>query len=130
MRELKFRAWDGAKIRYDVTGFEHGNANEMSIIFLDGDPFAIDDTFVSAIGIREKAIVMQYTGLKDKNGKEIYEGDVLEDSEHFYSRVEWCQTHCMWYASDYGSLEEFTQDNVAVIGNIHENPELLSASQT
>jgi hypothetical protein len=80
--------------------------------------------------------LMQFTGLKDKNGKEIFEGDILDS--HF--KIEWNMLHCGWalfnrkgfchqlLADEYdanGDILHPWQINGEVIGNIYENPELL-----
>ncbi|MEK4139632.1 YopX family protein [Paenibacillus sp. FSL M7-0547] len=74
--------------------------------------------------------VMQYTGLKDKNGREIYEGDFIQN-ENTIGEIEWVQEHCAFMAftrnpSFYRYLESDGQLNLTeIIGNIYENPELI-----
>lgn len=72
MREIKFRAWDGKRMYYDPNDF---------YLRMDGSCF---DVFEGEMDepICGQPILMQYTGLKDKNGKEIYEGDIVKTSYH------------------------------------------------
>ena len=79
-------------------------------------------------------ILMQFTGLKDKNGKEIYEFDLRENG-HI---VKWNTLHCCWgWFDEIGNFKEELMGNgfielgiidetdYEIIGNIHENPNLL-----
>src|SRR5699024_4737643 len=88
----------------------------------------------------DNLILMQYTGLKDKNGTEIYEGDILStDLDRPYLIVEFrngaFMFQCHDNGKDYYDFMATTGENSnftkyhEVIGNIYENPELLSDSQ-
>jgi uncharacterized phage protein (TIGR01671 family) len=73
-----------------------------------------------------------FTGLLDKNGKEIYEGDVVfhEDGEYsWYAVVRWDEHDLYFYADLYHTNEplqtEFVEAELEVIGNIYENPDLI-----
>ena len=117
MKELKFRVWDGKKMIDDVTP-----ASETSILELF--EYEWQETEVEA--------VEQYTGLKDKNGKEIYEGDIVEYTTCYYGNekrhrkvVEWSE----WDSDDFGEPHNLGYSNLSecmeVIGNVHENADLM-----
>jgi uncharacterized phage protein (TIGR01671 family) len=112
-REIKFRAWDGKKMLppFDLIDmYVHQNFGMDS-----------NDDFQKLQSLQ----LMQYTGLKDKNGKEIYEGDVVgygkEKAPH---EVRWDDVHGMWMWRTF-KFSHTALDKLEVIGNIYENPELL-----
>jgi len=137
MRETKFRAWDknGKQMYYpgDFPPSEETTAHLISVdmegmgLLFDGQPIACDECGSFAYLTPDRYILMQYTGLRDKNGKEIYEGDI-----YFNDRwtggckgqaVEWDGRggFVCFCDGEYGENHE----EVEIIGNIYENPELL-----
>lgn len=115
-REIKFRAWD----------MEDGEMLQNSeLIFNEISPLELTNN-------QECLHLMEYTGLKDKNGVEIHEGDILKHRNGQTFIVEYQNDR--FYAkykedSDYSSLFLQIGDKglAVVIGNIHENKELLNA---
>lgn len=130
-RELKFRAWTGAKMEYNVVAGRFGAfyVNPMD----NGDGLDPDDSAsLSPFNmIYDKGTpIMQFTGLLDKNGREIWEGDVIRCQFGDYYSVEWFEK-CFVYRNTEGfSYLQIWQPPIEkeyeVIGNIHENPELLN----
>ena len=118
MREIKFRAWD--KINKDMFNVESINFQESRV-------------YKDTVSYREfnNVDVMQYTGLEDKNGKEIYEGDIVFESfgENYYKVV---FENGSFRAEFEGDFEEHSFELIdvvaqgcEVVGNIYENHELI-----
>lgn len=126
-REIKFRVWDTYnKEMLDVQELDYADS-------YNGQPM-IRTTMYNDYFDTEEMILMQFTGLHDKNGKEIYEGDIVElkanngccemigtiiydeyDLAFELRDIEEETQECLWYA----------EQELEVIGNIYDNPELL-----
>lgn len=127
-REIKFRAFDGRLKKMICTGYHViGEVTMFSLI----DQYC-DENPVEGMGslVRYQDIIeSQYTGKKDCEGKEIYEGDIIEfdrrewggdDNIHV---VSWDDQDARW---SWGGGNSGDMDWRKVIGNIYENPELLT----
>jgi len=117
VREIKFRSWDKGAMRMTVYDFA---ADSVILSRLHVAMFAD--------AIREPGFdLMQYTGLKDKNGKDIYEGDVVQGIHGKYP-VAWNDERAAFEARIIGfaSIPSNQWKEVEIIGNIYENPELLT----
>ena len=79
----------------------------------------------------EAVMLMQFTGLLDRNGKEIYEGDITEDGRGMRYEIVWDELNVAFNFKDvdYYDGNQLAQgaEYITVIGNIYENPELLKA---
>ncbi|EKM3316284.1 hypothetical protein PUA00_003114 [Listeria monocytogenes] len=84
----------------------------------------------------DDVVLMQYTGLKDKNGKKIFEGDIVNCK--FFDRMVGDIAgvinfiDCVWAVIDFKNKRLYQLidvDNIEIIGNIHENPELLEGTE-
>jgi uncharacterized phage protein (TIGR01671 family) len=115
MRELKFRAWNHTSeiMFYDVCLDKYGNAS-------DGVSFLTYD--------KDKDAVMQFTGLKDQCGNDIYEGDIIEYIQHHFNTdmvkikrkvVEWKHDRWSIYETRAG------ESDIKVIGNIFQQAHLI-----
>ena len=125
MQDIKFRAWCNDQKRMFTKVLVGNTTNPDShdytahCIFRDGDWYHSDE--------HDNVAFMQYTGLKDKNGVEIYEGDILRCQHKHLWFVGFCERGCFVAhdpedALDYVLLDDWS---FSVIGNIYQNPELL-----
>lgn len=126
-REIKFRG-------YNEINKKMLNWNEL-----------LDTNLKNIFTMKKKdtgIILMQYTGLHDKNGKEIYEGDIVLLDCYYYEepafdgefKVIYDDINGMWFLVDlenkdrgfaFGEIRSYYKAEIEVIGNIYDNPELL-----
>ena len=125
MREIKFRAFDGDKKEMILP--EYAEREDFHIL-ADGQIVETHEYGYERHELTSKRpnswVLMQYTGLKDKNGKEIYEGDYVncnryENEENYLVEIK----DIRYLPKElFGSNLNYLE----VIGNIYENPELLT----
>lgn len=114
MREIKFRVWDPDQ---ECFIYECEFSSKLQECYwYEGS---------MRIGVPYIKYGCQYTGLKDKNGKEIYEGDIVNMPNYFLDEFINCEIKDLrvFYLSVRHALIE--ESELEIIGNIHENPELL-----
>jgi uncharacterized phage protein (TIGR01671 family) len=119
MREIKFRQWIKRHKAYHYVSIKDGKIIGFASASIIENP------------------VMQYTGLKDKNGKEIYESDIIRWEWGYDNKMEPCgvvsfdtlydgHTNTESGATGWIVDDCFLNEECYIVGNIHENPELIS----
>ncbi len=112
MREIKFRAW---------------NTNTERLI--EWDEILDEWKQLTWVFASDKMVLMQYTGLKDKNGKEIYEGDIVTGRNGTTKPMKVVWGHHAWGLSyretSAPGFYDWNINEVEVIGNIYENSDLI-----
>lgn len=132
MREIRLRAWDGERMHTfdnfteildycDISGWN----------VRPNDPDYKGEWICGESQSKKPFDLMQYTGLKDKNGKDIYEGDILRTESAGFGVVVWWSDHGYWAINlfsipgDPRILYTYAIYGGEVIGNIHQNPDLM-----
>lgn len=127
MREIKFRAWDSARKEMIATGFHViGEVTMFSVIeqWLSEHP-------IEGKGILERladVVILEFTGMQDSEGKDIYEGDILEGTISKWKVVfkNGCFLLEELYSIDFLTMFEANFKVIKIIGNIYENLNIIS----
>lgn len=129
MREVKYRAWYNGKM-YEVAKLDlWGDPDQATcdLASLDFDEEELFDIYLHEVKI------MQFTGQNDKNGIEIYEGDILQDKRKRKFIVTWNNDIGNWVnkptdnGTSYSCFNIGTVKGLEVVGNIYETPELIES---
>jgi len=115
MKNLKFRAWDkfNAQYWYSEKHENLGDFFKKMQHLIDGD---------------NDIVFEQFTGSIDKNGKEIYEGDIVKANQETIFQIEWFIDESEYCCNGFGfKTNGWLSTELDVIGNIYENPELLNS---
>ena len=132
MKDIKFRAWDIAAKKMRVV---------TQLFFEDGDLTQVNTKTSGWLNAKDEVVLVQFTGLTDKNGKEIYEGDIVRGGELEGDHGSVVYEIAYNEGGDYPAFDLkgwrgetngicfFINDAyIEVIGNIYENPELLDTN--
>lgn len=126
----KFRAWDSSKKEMFTDTFAITESGQVVVVEQESVASPPDYVFV------EHLVIMQSTGLHDKNGKEIFEGDIVKMAKDVYSDPTYYEIvrhrggAYRLESNQHGCELWLRHTNCEVIGNIYENPELLEVEVT
>lgn len=160
MRDIKFRIWDKTnKVMIDENTSQKelikmqmslNSNNPMRFFYFEDEWYPVMEATILFDALstlkqdyNDKIEIMQYAGLKDKNGKEIYEGDIVRKKCNYLNtgeikirlyKVVWKEEWCAWALKKLGNCTQSCYmyknelDFCEIVGNIYENPELLEVN--
>lgn len=111
---FRFRLWDA----------------DLQTYFFSNDDGSLQfdiEKVLDGLNITDGDVLEQCTGLKDKNGNLIYEGDIVWTDEDGYGHIRWDNELAQFFVAteEYYTFDNIFPSEMEVVGNIHENPELL-----
>ena len=128
MREIKFRAWSSGRKEMAKVESIHFKGNAVYLI----------SKYLRLVANLDETELMQFTGQKDMNGKEVFEEDILKLENRDFGIVQYNNLNCNYYiqlinyhfnvAIDFKKVFSY-QSKVEIIGNKYENPELLEVTE-
>lgn len=138
MREIKFRAWDKENEIYFYNVQDAYDTLSGFVKYDDGEDADYDECCFGDFLNNKRYDVEQFTGLTDVNCKEIYEGDIIHGYDQEPDRYDGYigssvidvvnfKNGAFWIGDSWYKVMVMTPPIVEVIGNVHENPELLEA---
>lgn len=130
-REIKFRCWHKKKSKW-LFGYEYKNLGGFSLF---GEVVLMGELSQVTLDELNDIEIMQYTGLNDKNGMEIYENDILEMHQTINGQSKFVIINCIGEYDvrylynferkyEYDIKDLLSIEEMEIIGNIYENPEL------
>ena len=127
-RIIKFRAWDKEKKKW--VDLEHLFLNPCTgNVMIDTDNSCLDPDCCGGpypnYQDTDRYETTQFTGLLDKNGKEIYEGDIVRYKDVRPLAVEWDEKFAQFVTRPSRTIQYFIAGDVEIIGNVYEHPELI-----
>lgn len=154
MRHIKFRAWDGEKMVCPGDGstdtflarYNNGAILSVDLGYIDHDWSIMGYHWFNSQKTNKPLTLQQFTGLIDRNGKDIYEGDIVRvtasgnpntNDIDYTAKIEWYNEGFSFYVKfksggashsyglNYKSIYH-TNSAIEIIGNVFENPELLN----
>lgn len=141
MKQIKFRVWDKERsVMFGVDQLAFGDNGELISIYSEGPDYSNDpEALMGDEPDLDKAVLMQFTGLHDRDGAELYEGDIVDAYIHGETHGDLYEIAFVNGVFDYILLITPNLQHpyagypyppeCKLIGNIYENPELLEVAE-